>query len=157
MKKEGFDWPRGKNTLDNTADLSGERPNQFLGSSKNLHKISKLKTCFWFSNSRDFKCPPFLKWKKNLVAPGFKKENIILYAFCQQLINISADRLSKKNMFFSLYQLFTSLLYTIAGERVNSEEGGGSCPYYYMFFFFSHPVLLTDIRHGKTSFSSSRK
>lgn len=73
--------------------------------------------------------------KKGPICSWLLKKNIILCVFCQELINISADGLSSKNMFFCLYQLFTSLLYTIAGERVSGEEGGGSCAYYYMSFF----------------------
>lgn len=103
-------------TKGNTADLSGKRPHQLLGSRKKTHKTSKWKTCFSFSNSRDLKCPPFFSEKGTYLLLA-----IILYVFCQQLINISADGLSKKNMFFCLYQLFTSLLYTIAGE---SEQWG---------------------------------
>lgn len=54
IHKKGRLWlTGGKNTLDNTEDSSGKRPNQVLGSSKKPHKINKWKTCFSFSKSGD--------------------------------------------------------------------------------------------------------
>lgn len=80
--------------------------------SKEKKKKSNKKYVF---HSRDFKHPPFFSEKVTHLFMAFKKD-IIFYVFCQQLINILVDELSKKNMFFSLYQPVTSLLHTITRE-----------------------------------------
>lgn len=75
--------------------------------------------------------------------------------FCQQLIDISVDGLSKKNMFFIPFQPFTSF-FTQLQERVNIEEAGVAVPFT-ICFFFPDPVLLKDIRQGKIWFPSPRE